>query len=244
MGLYAAKWTNANSYYNIQFISNGGASYWFDGASENTIVGGFTGGEFPVRDSLSAVWGVSSHALTRMAPDLHQGNPWPTGSESFNIKDGDESFRQVIRGTTSYANVFLGVQAEPGQGQYFSFDNQSVQNSVFGVDNCPAGSVSEDPSFLTLGQGSVWGAANGPGQSATIGEGSNTISAHRLICGKLNATPSPGAFRGGVDLCEHAESLASTRAELAELREEVAQLRESNAELAAMLRRSLARPQQ
>ena len=49
MGLYAAKWTNANSYHNIQFISNGGASYWFDGASENTIVGGFTGGEFPVR---------------------------------------------------------------------------------------------------------------------------------------------------------------------------------------------------
>ena len=51
MGLYAAKWANANSYHNIQFISNGGASYWFDGASENTIVGGFTGGEFPVRDS-------------------------------------------------------------------------------------------------------------------------------------------------------------------------------------------------
>jgi hypothetical protein len=74
VGIYAGKWANANHFSNLQFISNGAASIWFEGVDESQVIGSFTGGEFP-------------------------GNPWPTGSESFNIKEGDESFRQVLRVT-------------------------------------------------------------------------------------------------------------------------------------------------
>lgn len=42
VGLYASKWTNANNYNNLQFISNGAASYWFDHVDESTVFGGFT----------------------------------------------------------------------------------------------------------------------------------------------------------------------------------------------------------
>eukprot|EP01046_Picozoa_sp_COSAG06_P084894 COSAG06_NODE_31650_length_518_cov_0.591885_1_plen_131_part_00 len=74
VGIYAGKWANANHFSNLQFISNGAASIWFEGVDESQVIGSFTGGEFP-------------------------GNPWPTGSESFNIKEGDESFRQILRVT-------------------------------------------------------------------------------------------------------------------------------------------------
>lgn len=197
VALYGSKYTNANNYYNLQFVSNGAASYWFEFVDENSIFGGFTGGAFP-------------------------GNPWPVHGMLDNGGYKKETTFQVIRAQRAYASIFLGVQAEPGEAQYFHFDNKSVQNSVFGNDNCPSGSVSEDPSFLTMSAGSVWGGANGPGQSAAVGEEANTISAHKLVCGSVNSTPPLGSFRGGVDLC--ASELAS-RSEVAALRKEVEALK-------------------
>ena len=47
VGMYAASQVNANHFENLQFIGVGSASYWFEINSENTIVGGFTGGSFP-----------------------------------------------------------------------------------------------------------------------------------------------------------------------------------------------------
>ena len=89
---------------------------------------------------------------------------------------------------------------------------------VLGTDNCPKGSISEDASFLWMSAGSVWGGANGPGQSATVGEEVNTISAHKVVCGNVNATLPLGAFRGGVDLCT---SEWSARSEVAELKDKI-----------------------
>ena len=82
MGLYAAKWANANSYHNIQFISNGGASYWFDGASENTIVGGFTGGEFPVRSLIFCLWLFCKAERRRISIRATPGQQDPSHSTS------------------------------------------------------------------------------------------------------------------------------------------------------------------
>eukprot|EP01051_Picozoa_sp_SAG22_P011489 SAG22_NODE_1112_length_5535_cov_11.367918_2_plen_148_part_00 len=80
---------------------------------------------------------------------------------------------------------------------------------MIGTDNCPAGSISEDPSFLLMSAGSVWGGANRANGPA-VGEASNTIEAHKLVCGRVDATVPLGAFRGGKDLCEEewAPSLA------------------------------------
>ena len=130
VGLYSSKWTNANHFGNLQFISNGAVSMWFDGVDESQVVGTFTGGEYP-------------------------GNPWPTGSESFNLKDGDETFRQILRVTGGGQNDFHAVAGEPGQGQFFFFDNTTVQNTLIGSDNCPFTPSSRDPSFLYLTAGSV-----------------------------------------------------------------------------------------
>ena len=47
VGMYAASQVNANEFDNLQFIAIGSASYWFEINSENTVVGGFTGGSFP-----------------------------------------------------------------------------------------------------------------------------------------------------------------------------------------------------
>ena len=47
VGLYASKWTNANNYHNLQFISDGSASIWFDHVDESTVFGGFTNDGFP-----------------------------------------------------------------------------------------------------------------------------------------------------------------------------------------------------
>ena len=102
---------------------------------------------------------------------------------------------------------------------------------MLGTDNCPAGPISEDPSFLYLTAGSVWGGAprsHGP----AIGEASNTIEAHKLVCGSVNATPPLGDFRGGTNLC--AEEWAP-KSEMLALREEVAELRKSNTELRGMV---------
>ena len=66
---------------------------------------------------------------------------------------------------------------------------------MLGTDNCPAGSISEDPSFLYMSAGSVWGGAN-TAHGPAIGEASNTVEAHKLVCGRVNATVPLGAFRG------------------------------------------------
>lgn len=47
VGMYAGSQVNANEFDNLQFVAIGSASYWFEINSENTIVGGFTGGSFP-----------------------------------------------------------------------------------------------------------------------------------------------------------------------------------------------------
>ena len=47
VGLYMGKWVNANQINNLQFISIGTVSMWLEDNSENTVVGGFTGGTFP-----------------------------------------------------------------------------------------------------------------------------------------------------------------------------------------------------
>jgi len=47
VGLYAASQVNANEFDNLQFVAVGSASMWFEINSENTVVGGFTGGSFP-----------------------------------------------------------------------------------------------------------------------------------------------------------------------------------------------------
>ena len=74
--------------------------------------------------------------------------------------------------------------------------------------------------------GSVWGGANG--KSATPGEGTNTVGAHRVVCGDTAGPAAPGFFRGGRDLCAKAKEdgsvLAETIAEVAALRDEVATL--------------------
>jgi hypothetical protein len=101
VGLYGSKYTNANNYNNLQFISNGAASYWFEYVDENSIFGGFTGGAFP-------------------------GNPWPVHGVFDNGNHDPNAPFQVIRAQRSYASIFLGVQAEPGPAQYFFFDNKSV----------------------------------------------------------------------------------------------------------------------
>ena len=105
-----------------------------------------------------------------------------------------------------------------------------------GTDNCPAGSISSDPAFLYLSAGSVWGGAS-PANGPVIGEASNTIEAHKLVCGRANATVPLGAFRGGKDLC--AEEWAPM-SEVRALREEVAELRQSNAELRGMVKELIA----
>jgi hypothetical protein len=106
-------------------------------------------------------------------------------------------------------NSFTAIAGEPGQGQMFYFDNQTVQNTLLGTDNCPSGPVSDDPSFIFISAGSVYGGANGPGQSAVAGESGNTVSAHRIVCGNITATPPLGGFRGGVDLCAAAAAATS-----------------------------------
>ena len=109
---------------------------------------------------------------------------------------------------------------------------------VIGTDNCPHGSISEDASFIWMSAGSVWGGANGPGQSATIGEESNTISAHKVVCGSVNVTPPLGAFRGGVDLCA---SEWSARSEVATLKEKVWALEKSYSEMKKLVQTLLER---
>ena len=107
---------------------------------------------------------------------------------------------------------------------------------MLGTDNCPAGSISEDPSFLYMSAGSVWGGAN-TAHGPAIGEASNTVEAHKLVCGRVNATVPLGAFRGGKDLCEKEWAPMS---EVVALRKEMAELRDSNVELRGMLQELIA----
>ena len=96
----------------------------------------------------------------------------------------------AIKGVQSYTNFFVGVQGEPGRGQYFDFDSVSYENNVFGHDNFPHGSESQDPALLYLNSG-------GAGQ---LGE---------LNTGKLSATSVTCAADPGV--CSR-RSRASTTA--------------------------------
>jgi hypothetical protein len=125
IGVYSAKWTNANHFANLAFISNGAASMWFDDVDESQLVGTFTGGEFP-------------------------GNPWPTGSENGIAKMGKgvETFQQVLRVTSGGQNGFYAVAAEPGGGQMFYFGNGTVQNTVIGSGECDLPFTSTNTSFV------------------------------------------------------------------------------------------------
>jgi hypothetical protein len=151
---------------------------------------------------------------------------------------GVETFRQALRVTSGGQNNFHAVAAEPGGGQLFYFDNLTVQNTLIGSDNCPDGPESLDASFVYIASGSIYGGANGPGQSATAGEGVNTLSAHRLVCGNISQTPVLGGFRGGLDLCAVAEQRQrglADEGEVVTLRSEVTELKGEVAELKAML---------
>ena len=72
----------------------------------------------------------------------------------------------------------------------------------------------------------------------------NTVTAHHVICGDIDAPTSPGFFRGGRDLCEKAEEDTRTIREVRALRAQVtasdakvAQLEAEIAELAAVVRK-------
>ena len=125
VGMFAATQVNGNEIHNLQFIGIGTTSMWFETNSENTIVGGFTGGTFP-------------------------GSPFPVGDGTTGA-----TFQHAIRGIGSYTNFFVGTQGEPGFGSYYFFDNTSYENVVFGHDNFPHGSTSHDRAFLYLNSGSV-----------------------------------------------------------------------------------------
>lgn len=129
VGLYAASQVNANEFDNLQFIAVGSASYWFEINSENTVVGGFTGGGFP---------GIPWPVLNGHGPT---GPPW---TEFVGIK-----------GVQSYTNFFIGVQGEPGRGRYYDLDNLSYENNIFGHNNWPSGGISEDRELLFINSGSV-----------------------------------------------------------------------------------------
>eukprot|EP01051_Picozoa_sp_SAG22_P011488 SAG22_NODE_1112_length_5535_cov_11.367918_1_plen_175_part_00 len=88
VGLYASKWTNANNYHNLQFISDGSASIWFDHVDESTVFN-----------------------------DAFPGDPWPSNATqhcdsvaSCHNVSNPQPIYEVIRGTDgTYGNVFVGV---------------------------------------------------------------------------------------------------------------------------------------
>jgi hypothetical protein len=129
VGMYAASQVNANEFDNLQFVAVGSASYWFEINSENTIVGGFTGGSFP-----GIPWPIFNGEGTK-------GKPW---NEFVGIK-----------GVQSYTNFFIGVQGEPGRGKYFELDNLCYENNIFGHNNWDEGPTSEDPFLVYINSGSV-----------------------------------------------------------------------------------------
>ena len=114
--------------------SQGTTSYWFEINSENTVVGGFTGGSFP-----GIPWPVlNGEGVT--------GPPWST----FTAIKGVQSYTNFFVRTSIQAIYFrlsfnrselkmiggaeqVGVQGEPGRGKYFDFDSVSYENNVLYV---------------------------------------------------------------------------------------------------------------
>ena len=98
VGMFAATQVNGNEIHNLQFIGIGTVSMWFEVNSENTVVGGFTGGTFP-------------------------GSPWPVGQTTFRHAirgigsytnffvgvQGEPGFGSYFHfDNTSYENVVFG----------------------------------------------------------------------------------------------------------------------------------------
>jgi hypothetical protein len=69
---------------------------------------------------------------------------------------GSRNITSVLRGDGSLYNSFSSIQAEPGGGQLFAFENGSSENSVIGHDNCPHGSAVTDDRFSMFSGGMVW----------------------------------------------------------------------------------------
>ena len=92
----------------------------------------------------------------------------------------------AIKGVQSYTNFFVGVQGEPGRGKYFDFDSVSYENNVFGHDNFPHGSQSQDPALLYLNSGGV-------GQLGELNTGK--LSATSVTCAAVSGAHLTTALR-------------------------------------------------
>ena len=95
----------------------------------------------------------------------------------------------AIKGVQSYTNFFVGVQGEPGRGKYFEFDSVSYENNVFGHDNFPHGSESQDPALLYLNSGGV-------GQLGELNTGK--LSATSVTCAAVSGAHLTTALRKAV----------------------------------------------
>ena len=197
VGMYAASQVNANEFDNLQFVAISSASYWFEINSENTVVGGFTGGSFP-----GIPWPILNGKGTT-------GKPW---TDFVGIK-----------GVQSYTNFFVGVQGEPGRGKYFDLDNLCYENNIFGHNNWSEGPVSEDPYLVYINSGSVSSFAGI--DTGKLTATSVTCQGGATNVTDLCAAASEGADDGRGGHEEQArQRVKEIQEELTELRVEVARL--------------------
>ena len=112
----------------------------------------------------------------------------------------------AIKGVQSYTNFFVGVQGEPGRGKYFDFDSVSYENNVFGHDNFPHGSQSQDPALLYLNSGGVGqlGELNTGKLSATSVTRPNSATLGRSLRATCAADPGVCSRRSRASTTAHA----------------------------------------